>query len=441
MNPQSSKIETRTDDEWVADGWEFFELPDPPPTLRDIEQWATRETLESTGLTALLEKHWPKTLWVTGPYQSDDNDPTTIKNRLCVILFTEDNAIGFDIRTAYSEYTSKFKTPLKELFTAYYQWNNASKLEPGDGALIPKPTALVRSNHGNLIIDGVRNDLEDQTRLIQMLDREPGDDRVALLEVMDLATSKILVHKNKVVPFELRLFVHILACVPRHTLAGGHQQVIATFRELLRLVGKVQDGKLNWNSTRDRPLMKHAVERLKNLGLPIMVRGRPHLWFPISVKQMPVDWGLEDEIRLNIDWPEQSANGPEVDMEKMISLSTSRAPQWRSYIAASSWTWEPGITRVPKGAPRKGQPQQYGYALDESRWPIHTLERLRELAFTAGDRRNRSESQILAPWNALDDFEVIKAKDRRKGVEGYRVIPKAAREKMAQRLLEGRTKI
>ena len=392
----------RTDDEWLSAGWAHYGLPEPSPTYRELQLWANTENIKRSMLTDILDDHWPGAL--TG-----NNEPEA------------------DIRTAYNKYRSRSGKPLKALFKTYYQWTNQTGLEKGTSAILPKTAArvLVQANQNRLVIP--KDTEAPPPGLLQM--REKDEDRVALLDVMN-GTGKTIMARGRGAPLDLRLFVHLLAAIPHNAMNTYRPEIVyATVRELAVLSGwGTPDGRLKWNAVRERPKLIESVEKLSHVQVPIIQEhnGKPALWMPLAVRQKPERWALDDEVRIEVLCPPGSADGPLVDMSKMLELSTKSAPQWRAYIAAKSLTWVPGKTRKPVSK-RRGV---WGDSRNAFDYPVLNLARLRELAFGANDIRNRTHKEILAPWFALEDFDLIPAVDNRKGIRGWRIMPKSVLQRL-----------
>lgn len=239
--------------------------------------------------------------------------------------------------------------------------------------------------------------------------------RVPLLDLVDAAGLPVMA-RGRGAPLPLRLFVRTLASVRLEHRGVPTVRLTLTLREL-------RDGLFpggSYRSVKDWPKLRHALMTARDYAIHDG-RGR---WWPLALRSMPDDPGLDDLIVLDVAFPPESHSGPVVNLRAMDSLSVDSAARWRAYIAAHSLAWRPGSTRVP--APRaKGR---YLWTRDRSAYPVLTLQDRHRLAFGAGDKKHRTQLEIDVAWRDLPGLVVVnesEARDRT-GEVGWLVLPEDA---------------
>ena len=241
----------------------------------------------------------------------------------------------------------------------------------------------------------------------------PTPKRVPLLDLVDIAGVPVML-RGRGAPIEQRLFVRTLATVRPEDRKRLTVRIALTLRELRN--GLFPNG---WNRTLQWPHLRHALTTARNYG----VHDGRGVWFPLALRYMPDDPGLDDLIVMDVAFPKGSATGPEVRLPEMDALSVTSGPRWRAYIAGHSLSWKPGQTRV-----RNPSSGRFGWSQDASRYPVATLADLRRLAFGAGDRKHRTRSDIENAWRNLPGLDLFEqAVNARTGEVGWRIVPTGAR--------------
>ena len=239
--------------------------------------------------------------------------------------------------------------------------------------------------------------------------------RVPLLDLVDAAGLPVMA-RGRGAPLPLRLFVRTLASVRPEHRGVPTVRLTLTLREL-------RDGLFprgSYRSVKDWPKLRHALMTARDYAIHDG-RGR---WWPLALRSMPDDPGLNQLIVLDVAFPPESHSGPVVSLRAMDSLSVDSAARWRAYIAAHSLAWQPGSTRVP--APRaRGR---YLWTRARSAYPVLTLQDRHRLAFGAGDKKHRTQSEIDAAWRDLPGLVVVNEREARDrtGEVGWLVLPKDA---------------
>ena len=238
--------------------------------------------------------------------------------------------------------------------------------------------------------------------------------RVPLLDLVDAAGLPVMA-RGRGAPLPLRLFVRVLAAVrPAHRRLPTTRLEL-TLRELSG--GLFPNG---WERRRDWPKLRHALMHTRDYAIHDG-RGR---WFPLALRLMPDNPGLDDIIVLDVAYPPDSHSGPSVSLPEMDRLSVDSAARWRAYIAVHCIAWQPGKTRVP--APRAGG--RFVWARKATAYPILTCHDRRRLAFGAGDRKHRTRAQVDEVFRGLPGLVVVSecAADERTGEVGWLVLPEEA---------------
>ena len=239
--------------------------------------------------------------------------------------------------------------------------------------------------------------------------------RVPLLDLVDAAGLPVMA-RGRGAPLQLRLFVRTLASVRLEHRGVPTVRLTLTLREL-------RDGLFpggSYRSVKDWPKLRHALMTARDYA----IHDGGGRWWPLALRSMPDNPGLDHRIVLDVAFPPESHSGPVVNLRAMDSLSVDSAARWRAYIAAHSLAWQPGSTRVP--APRAGG--RYLWTRDRSAYPVLTLEDRRRLAFGADDVKHRTRAEIDSAWRGLPGLVVVnesEARDRT-GEVGWLVLPEDA---------------
>ena len=235
--------------------------------------------------------------------------------------------------------------------------------------------------------------------------------RVPLLDIVDAAGVPIRARRGGVA-LEGRFFVRTLASVRPLDRRLMTVRMALTFREL-------RDGLFphGWHGSRDRDRLLHALMTARDYAIHDGC-GR---WWPLALRSMPDQPGLDDLIVLDVAFPPGSHSGPVIDLPEMDRLSVTSSARWRAFLAAPSVAWKPGVTRVP--GPRSGG--RYLWTRDRAAYPVLTLEDRRRLAFGADDTKNRTRAEIDAAWRDLPGLVVVGERevDPRTGEVGWLVLP------------------
>ena len=238
--------------------------------------------------------------------------------------------------------------------------------------------------------------------------------RVPLLDIVDAAGVPVRARRGGAA-LEARLFVRTLASV------RPSDRTLMTVRMALKL-RELRDGLFpnGWQGSRDRVRLRDALMTARDYAIH---DGRRR-WWPLALRSMPDNPGLDDLIVLDVAFPPESHSGPVVALPEMDRLSVESSARWRAFLAAPSVAWKPGSTRVP--APRAGS--RYVWTRDRLAYPVLTLEDRCRLAFGPDDVKHRTRAEVDAAWRGLPGLVVVseQATDEQTGEVGWLVLPKDA---------------
>ena len=283
----------------------------------------------------------------------------------------------------------------------------------------PAPERERGMNFGGLIEDRPRT-----AELSLFPELEPTRYRVPLLEIVERTVP--IRSQGKGAPIEARLLVRGGLLMIRSEDRGRPVVRIAvTVRELLDgLWPPYHDkrGKLVRRDDKNWPRLLDALYRARDWHVPDAEGGR---WFPMALRRLPpgADSMPAREALVVIDLaPVPGAmSGPSVDLPWLDRMGVKSGPRWFAYIAGRSLIWLPGTTRRP--VPKTGG-KVYGWSRNPDDFPVLTLADLRRFGFGERDAaKNRTLSEILAPWQALPDLTLTEATDERSGLHGWRLMP------------------
>lgn len=238
--------------------------------------------------------------------------------------------------------------------------------------------------------------------------------RVPILDLVDAAGVPVMA-RGRGAPLPMRLFVRTLATVKPEDRHLPNAQMALSLREL-------RDGLFprgSYRPSKDWPKLHHALMHARDYAIH-NGHGR---WWPLALRYMPDNPGLDDLIVVDIAYPPRSTSGPPVKLPHMDSLSVDSAPRWRAYIAAHCIAWVPGLTRV-----RVPHKPLFAWSRNRNAYPIVTLADRRRLAFGAGDTKHRTRAEIDAAFRELPGLVVVSETEvrPRTGEVGWLVLPLAA---------------
>ena len=262
-----------------------------------------------------------------------------------------------------------------------------------------------------MLFGGVHQNRVIKQRSLPLFDEVPGDKIVPLLDLVDASGVPVMA-QGKGAPLELRFAVRSMITVQVND-RSNHVRMAVSLRELKE--GLFPNG---WQRNRDWPRLKHVLETSREYAIHDG-QGR---WYPIALRYMPDNPGLDDVIEIDIAFPAGAKTGPIVSLPKLDELSVKSAPQYRAYIAAHSLLWRPGITRVPvPGTSGK----IYGWASQETAYPILTEKDRTRLAFGPSDRKHRQKKEVDAAFLELPGIKILdtQAFDLNTGSVGWRIAP------------------
>ena len=264
----------------------------------------------------------------------------------------------------------------------------------------------------------------------------PTRHRVPLLEIAEHATP--LRSRGQGAPLQARLLVRAgLLMMQPQDRGLPTVRISVAVGELLDALWPPTERRTASGGTRyDRhdaarwPKLLDALHRARDLTVPVSTPTGPARWFPIALRQLPdgyVSGGMPPRdalVILDLAPPPSATSGPTVDLPWLDRMGVTSGPRWCAYIAARSLIWQPGRTRRIVPGTRR-----WAWSRRADNYPVLTLADLRRLAFGATDRKNRTRSAILAPWQDLPDVDVTEATDKRTGARGWRLMPPTVQDK------------
>ena len=245
--------------------------------------------------------------------------------------------------------------------------------------------------------------------------------RVALLELADL-TGVPTMAQGRGAPLDLRLAVAACLFTPAAERTGR--------RRLAVTVRQLAPGFL-WPNRYDRhnhwPRLREALARANNLTLPYTdPELGARLWFPFRLVSLPDtrEASLDDVIVIDVELPPGAHAGPTIDRAELARLGVDSGPRFRAYLAAHALAWNPGRSRVPV----PGAGGLWTWARDPAAYVALTEADRRRLAFSDGDKKNRTRAELAAAWETLPGLVARRVGTAEDGSKLWLVLPEAAAE-------------
>ena len=265
-----------------------------------------------------------------------------------------------------------------------------------------------------MMVAGLHDGRHTQVPELPLFPEVATGKQVPILDLVDAAGLPVMV-RGRGAPLSMRLFVRALVSVRPKDREFPTVRLSLTVREL-------RDGLWpnGWHIGQHWPALRHALLHARDYAIH---DGRER-WWPLALRSMPDNPGLDELIVLDVAFPPGSHSGPAIDLPEMDQLSIVSAKRWRAYIAAHSLAWRPGRTRVP--APRFGG--RFVWTRNRAVYPILTLDDRRRLAFGAGDRKHRTRTEIDGAFRDLPGLVLVseRAHNDRTGEVGWMILPAAA---------------
>ena len=406
---------------------------DAVPSAADLHGWiatAPTDVLATAG--EALDVITESSGWIWGPYPVEQDaiagsrlDGATLEGPSIVAQGTVPSAVLdlTHVHAAWKDYAKSCELdetpPEHPAVTLVRAWlEQPAQVKPEtrrDKRILPRIAVSANpAREAGMLFGGLHQGRHVQAPELPLFPEVAPAKRVPLLDLLDAAGLPVMA-RGRGAPLPLRLFVRVLASVrPEHRRLPTARLAL-TLREL--------SGGLfpkRWQRNRDWPALRHALMHARDYAIHDGC-GR---WFPLALRFMPDNPGLDDIIVLDVAYPPRSHSGPSVSLPEMDRLSVDSAARWRAYIAVHSIAWQPGKTRVP--APRAGG--RYVWARKAKAYPILTCHDRRRLAFGAGDRKHRTRAEVDEAFRGLPGLVVVSEciPDEHTGEVGWLVLPEDA---------------
>ena len=247
--------------------------------------------------------------------------------------------------------------------------------------------------------------------------RKHHNHRVPLLELCDAAGLPVR-NPGHGAPLDLRLLIRANLSVRQEDFKLSNVRLALRVRELHMGLWPSK-----FRLAQHWPKLAEALMRAHNYHIPDGHGGR---WFPLALVRLPVlDHRKlphpDDMVVFDLRLPKGATTGPMIDLPVLDRMGMKSGPAYRAYIAASTLTWRPGVTRRPNPE----MAGRFGWSRNLDDYPVLTLDELRWHAFGPEDRRNnRTKAAILKPWQDLPGFRLLRnQRDRKTGITGWRIVP------------------
>lgn len=174
-----------------------------------------------------------------------------------------------------------------------------------------------------------------------------------------------------------------------------------------------------WERRRHWPAMRAALATLNAALIPY---GAGRFWRPFRPWDDPgAGASLDDRLRIDLLLPPGTVSGPPIDRAELAALGVDSAPRFRAYIGVHSVAWLPGRTQRPV----PGAPGRWGWSRDPRDYRAFTAGDRRRIAFGADDAKNRTRSELDAPFEALPGVEVVSREwvESKTGRGGWLILP------------------
>ena len=305
--------------------------------------------------------------------------------------------------------------PLRPLLEAWHSRPQPVQAETRkDKGIWPKVEAIPpdAGRRQGMVFAGDHAGIEANGQLKLVPDVEPT--KAPLLDLVDCAGLPVMA-QGRGAPLALRFAIMSLLAVRMDDRGRDRTvQVPITVRDLIQ--GLYPNG---WQRGRDWPKVRAVLESMHGYVYPLP----DGAWRPWAVPWVPYAPALDDVLTVNVNLIRQIKAGPEIDLHTLGQLGISDGPRFRAYLAAPAIAWVDGVTRVPVAKERG----QWRYARDLNKYPVITRDDRRRLAYGPHDLKNRTRTDIDRPWEQIPGMRLVDrcARDRKRGIEGWRIVPEA----------------
>ena len=201
--------------------------------------------------------------------------------------------------------------------------------------------------------------------------------------------------RSQAAPLALRVFIEGLLAVPQEDRGNGRPVAYdVSLREFLSWFwpGRTPTPSDYWGA------LNEAAEALDRCRVPLIDpdTGRGQMRRIVSIGAIPRGPGaLDDAVRVIVDLPRDSQNGPQLPDTLRIWGNRS-APAYRALINLAFHWHNPGQTHFPAGRKRDGSGTYWARCYDPDRYPLLSDQQLIELCYPTSHNKNRRYLRLQA---------------------------------------------
>ena len=201
--------------------------------------------------------------------------------------------------------------------------------------------------------------------------------------------------RSQAAPLALRVFIEGLLAVPQKDRGNGRPVAYdVSLREFLSWFwpGRTPTPSDYWKA------LNEAAEALDDCRVPLIDpdTGRGQMRRIVSIGAIPRGpKALDDSVRVIVDLPKGSQNGPQLPDTLRIWGNRS-APAYRALINLAFHWFKPGQTHFPAGQRRDGSGTYWARCYEPDRYPMLSDQQLIELCYPTSNNKNQRYLRLQA---------------------------------------------
>ena len=215
----------------------------------------------------------------------------------------------------------------------------------------------------------------------------------------------------------LRLWITSILLTNQHDRHGNHP--VALEIPLRKLLAELYPGPRKPRPTEYWPRLMQAVEDLDSMAArvpwydPETKRGG--LRRVASVSDIPRGkHALDDHVRIVVDLPPGSENGPQVS-DNLAMWGTKSGRAYRALLNLAYWWHDPGVTARPLGKRVDGQGDFWGMSASPDNYPEMTAELMVQIVFPTSAKKNfhhllSDARRVFEQLHKAGEIEIINGK-------------------------------
>ena len=223
--------------------------------------------------------------------------------------------------------------------------------------------------------------------------------------------------RNPAAPLALRLWVASILLTRQQDRHGIHP--VALEIPLRQLLADLYPGPRKPRPSEYWPLLMRASEALDSMEARVPwydpETRKGGLWRVVDVRNIPRGPGaLDDDVRIVVDLPPGSENGPQVsDNLAMWGVKSDRA--YRALLNLAFWWHDPGVTVLPLGRRADGQGRFWAQSQNPAHYPEMTDDQLVQLVFPTSTKKThrhlvRDARRVLQELQRAGEIDIIDGK-------------------------------